>query len=103
MALVDWVAVIDRGRVQQVAQPRALYAEPATAMVADFVGRGMVVPLDAPVSGRAGSVKARLWGETIHLRSTRSAAPSTRACLRPEGLVLGPEGIAAKVDRARGE
>jgi len=100
MALADRVAVFDQGRLQQVAQPRALYAEPATAMVADFVGRGMVVPLDTPVSGRAGSVEARLWGEAIHLRSTRSAAPSTQACLRPEGLVLGPEGIAAKVDRA---
>jgi iron(III) transport system ATP-binding protein len=99
MALADKVAVIDHGRMQQVATPRALYAEPATAMVADFVGRGMVVPLDGAVTGRDGSVEARLWGEQIHLRSSRNGT-STQACLRPEGLSLGPTGIAAKVDRA---
>jgi iron(III) transport system ATP-binding protein len=99
MALADRVAVLDHGLLQQVAQPRALYAEPATAMVADFVGRGMVVPLDAAVRGMDGSVEARLWGERIYLRSSRGAA-SGLACLRPEGLTLGPEGIAATVDRA---
>jgi len=99
MALADKVAVLDHGRLQQVAPPRALYAEPATAMVADFVGRGMVVPLDAPVPGRAGSVSAQLWGEPIHLRSSRGGT-SSQACLRPEGLSLGASGIAAKVDRA---
>src|SRR3569623_1152042 len=67
MALADRVAVLDHGRLQPVAPPRGLYAEPATAMVADFVGRGMVGPLDAAVQGRAGSVEARLWGEAVHL------------------------------------
>jgi iron(III) transport system ATP-binding protein len=99
MALADRVAVIDHGQLQQVAPPRNLYAEPATAMVADFVGRGMVVPLDGAVQGRAGSVEARLWGEPVHLRSMRGGA-SAQACLRPEGLAVGAQGIAAKVDRA---
>jgi iron(III) transport system ATP-binding protein len=100
MALADRVAVIDQGRLQQVAPPRALYAEPATAMVADFVGRGMVVPLDGAVMGLDGSVGAKVWGEPIRLRSSRSGAASTQACLRPEGLSLSQTGIAAKVDRA---
>jgi iron(III) transport system ATP-binding protein len=100
MALADRVAVIDQGRLQQMAPPRMLYAEPATAMVADFVGRGQVVPLDEPVKGRDGSVEARLWGEPIHLRSARSSGASAQACLRPEGLALGESGIAATVDRA---
>jgi iron(III) transport system ATP-binding protein len=99
MALADKVAVIDHGRLQQVAPPRALYAEPGTAMVADFVGRGMVVPLDSAVTGRDGSIGARLWGERIHLRSSRGGM-SQQACLRPEGLSLGESGVAAKVDRA---
>ena len=99
MALADKVAVLDHGRLQQMAPPRALYDEPATAMVADFVGRGMVVPLDAAVTGRAGSVSAQLWGEPIHLRSSRGGT-SNQACLRPEGLSLGQTGLAAKLDRA---
>ncbi len=46
MALADRVAVMDDGRVEQAAPPRVLYREPATEMVARFVGHGMVVPVE---------------------------------------------------------
>src|SRR5439155_287139 len=38
MTLGDRVAVLDRGRVQQVAPPRDLYDRPANAFVAGFIG-----------------------------------------------------------------
>src|SRR2546425_10445911 len=38
MTLGDRVAVLDRGRVQQVATPRDLYDRPANAFVAGFIG-----------------------------------------------------------------
>ena len=40
MALADRVAVMDDGRLVQVADPHTLYEEPATTMVADFIGQG---------------------------------------------------------------
>ena len=45
MALSDRIAVMDKGRVLQVATPAQLYREPADEMVASFIGEG---------SGRAG-------------------------------------------------
>jgi multiple sugar transport system ATP-binding protein len=38
MTLGQRVGVMDRGRLQQVATPRALYAAPANVMVASFIG-----------------------------------------------------------------
>jgi iron(III) transport system ATP-binding protein len=100
MALADRVAVMDHGRIQQVAAPRRLYAEPATPMVADFVGRGMVVPLDIPAVARSGYTEAMLWGHPVRLRTAGDGAPSDRICLRPEDLVLASEGVLSRVERA---
>src|SRR6266699_2868638 len=38
LILSDRIAVMNRGRIQQVALPRELYERPANAFVADFVG-----------------------------------------------------------------
>src|SRR5262249_49386523 len=38
LILSDRIAVMNRGRIEQVAPPRALYERPANAFVADFVG-----------------------------------------------------------------
>lgn len=121
MALADRVAVMENGRVRQFAPPRALYAEPATAMVARFVGRGMVVPVT--VRGRAqdggagtaeadgagqGNVRvaADLWGVPVALRARAAVAGPSWACLRAEALALAEpaeaaagRAIAARVER----
>jgi iron(III) transport system ATP-binding protein len=102
MALADRIAVMDHGRLQQVAPPRLLYAEPATAMVADFVGRGMVVPVTWRGGAGPGLCAAELWGHEVRLRGGPGAhAPAQTACLRAEGLAVDPaEGIPARLDRA---
>ncbi|HEY4162160.1 MAG TPA: ABC transporter ATP-binding protein [Dongiaceae bacterium] len=97
MALADRIAVMDHGRIQQVAAPRQLYSEPATAMVADFVGRGMVLPV-TDVAVRDGTVGARLWDMPVKLRGSDRA--SGLACLRSEDLALTDTGIAARIERA---
>jgi putrescine transport system ATP-binding protein len=51
MTLASRVAVMNRGRVEQVATPRALYAEPANRFVAGFIGATNLFP--ARVSGDA--------------------------------------------------
>jgi len=38
LILSDRIAVMNRGRIQQIARPRELYERPANAFVADFVG-----------------------------------------------------------------
>jgi multiple sugar transport system ATP-binding protein len=38
MTLADRIVVLDRGRIQQIATPQAIYARPANQMVATFMG-----------------------------------------------------------------
>ncbi|ELY57989.1 ABC transporter [Natronococcus amylolyticus DSM 10524] len=40
LSVGDRTAVMNAGRIEQLASPRALYMEPASRMVADFLGRG---------------------------------------------------------------
>ncbi|HEU0013103.1 MAG TPA: ABC transporter ATP-binding protein, partial [Longimicrobium sp.] len=55
-ALSDRVAVLDRGRLQQVGSPEELYAAPANAFVASFLGRANFLP--ATVEGADGALAA---------------------------------------------
>src|SRR3546814_14313271 len=43
LSLSDRIAVMKRGRMEQVGQPQALYADPSTPAVRDFPGRTVVL------------------------------------------------------------
>ena len=45
MAVATHVAVMDRGRLQQIGTPEDLYRRPASPMVARFIGRGRTLPV----------------------------------------------------------
>jgi multiple sugar transport system ATP-binding protein len=66
MVLGDAVAVLRAGRVEQVASPRELYAQPATPFVASFVGTPPMSLLRG-CDGRAGPLRsaARPAGECV--------------------------------------
>ena len=100
MALADRVAVMDDGRLVQVADPHTLYEEPATTMVADFIGRGVVIPgLVTRVDGH-GSCEVEICGERVELRCARHQSPGpANLSLRPEFLDLAPSGIEGRIRR----
>jgi iron(III) transport system ATP-binding protein len=89
LALADRVAVLDRGVLQQLGTPQQIYAEPASAMVAGFVGRGSLVAATL----RDGW--AVLAGHGFQARG--EAAGAARLLLRPEALRPAETGIAVRV------
>jgi len=94
LTMSDRMAVMARGRVEQVGTPAEVYAEPATAYVADFLGAANVWDADVVDRG-AGGVTARLCGRTFEVTAvpgTTVADPSQQAKLvaRPERLSLDP-------------
>ena len=42
----DRVAVVNRGRIEQLAPPDQLYERPATRFVADFIGKSNIIPVE---------------------------------------------------------
>ncbi len=103
MALSDRVAVMSAGRIEQCAAPRTLYAEPATEMVARFVGRGMVVAGTVLGADGEGACTAEVCGARLRARCRDASPGRARLCLRAEALVLaepGPARIRGRVTEA---
>jgi iron(III) transport system ATP-binding protein len=105
MALADRVAVMDRGRMAQVAPPATLYREPASEMVARFVGKGGIVQARATGAVERGHMSISLLGYPARARcpADQRGGP-VRLLLRPEDLQLAPRGepgFAATVRRLR--
>lgn len=87
LSMADRVCVMSRGRVEQVASPAELYAQPSSAFVAEFVG----VSSRVPVTRRGDHVE--LFGQSV---SIRGAAPDPHD--GPIDALLRPEDVNVHVD-----
>lgn len=104
MALADRVVVMDAGRVIQFAPPNELYRQPATEMVAAFIGDGIILDAHNVISIGMGRAVAEVFGVHVHLRSEPMAhnRASARICIRPRNLRLASKqesGITGRVVR----
>jgi multiple sugar transport system ATP-binding protein len=98
MTMADQIALMDKGRLQQVAPPERLYSEPTNAFVAGFIGSPKINLIPAtvlrgeggamldclscriPVNGDLGSVLQRMDGDAVTVG------------LRPEEIQAAPAG-----------
>lgn len=90
MALADRVAVLDQGHVAQLARPEDLYRQPANAMVARFIGGGLVMPVTVH------NGVADLWGVRFRPRGLLVDGPA-QLCVRPGDLALATDGVPGRV------
>ena len=87
LTLGDRVVVLERGRVQQVATPEALYARPANTFVAGFVGTPPMNLLPATLANGALVVGGQRLAVPAALRQRLAAAgPRLIAGMRPEAF-----------------
>jgi putative spermidine/putrescine transport system ATP-binding protein len=91
LAVADRVAVMRAGRIEQIGAPEDLYARPATAFVADFIGLSNRVPAEL----RGGSVTA--LGQALDLLGGPQPDGPVAALVRPEDVLFAPDGVAATV------
>jgi ABC-type Fe3+/spermidine/putrescine transport system ATPase subunit len=81
----DRIAVMHRGRVEQIAPPRGLYETPATAFVAGFIGNINLL------SGRAAGANAvACGGATLAATGVAPSGAAVAVALRPERIRLDP-------------
>jgi len=88
LAVADRVGVMNQGRLEQIAAPAELYANPATRFVAEFVGLNNKLP--AQVSGGTAAV----LGATVPTIEGSIATGSGHAMVRPESLAVSLDGTA---------
>ncbi len=102
LSISDRIAVMRQGAVEQVGTPEEVYARPATAYVARFIGNPRIELLPADVEEESG-VAFAVCGEARFALDCAQAAFLRKHCgridlgLRPEHVALAEAGIAATV------
>jgi sn-glycerol 3-phosphate transport system ATP-binding protein len=92
MTLADRVVVLNRGAVQQIGAPEALYESPANRFVASFIGSPSMNFFDAHLSRGV----FRLGTEEVTTQLTWSGEATVG--VRPEHIEVGGEGTGASVE-----
>lgn len=84
LTMSDRIAVINRGRVEQVETPQMLYEAPNNRFVADFIGESSFLPVEL-----AGE-RITCFGRELHTATNENWRPGDRLSLliRPERLRL---------------
>ena len=91
LSMADRVAVINKGRLEQFANPNTVYDEPESLFVNQFVGtanslQGRVLSSQGQVEVAGTVVNARLVSPGL------KAGDAVTVCMRPEHLRLASEG-----------
>ena len=89
MTMADTVAVMNRGRIEQLGSPQDLYELPKTGFVAAFLGQSNLLPATVVSTGGA-LVTARTAGGIVSVPEERAVATSGEITVgvRPEKLTL---------------
>ena len=90
LTMSDRIAVMNRGRVEQAASPKAIYEEPETVFVADFLGVSNL--LGATAVGQDGpACTVRVGDRTLRARQgATSARGDVKVMIRPERIAVEP-------------
>jgi putative spermidine/putrescine transport system ATP-binding protein len=85
LTMSDRIAVMNRGRIEQLDVPRAIYDRPATRFVAEFIGESSFLKVEL----QGGRVRWR--GKEIPLRGDIPAGDCGYLVVRPEKLTRCPD------------
>jgi multiple sugar transport system ATP-binding protein len=93
MTLADQIVVLNQGKIQQIANPQSIYAQPANQMVATFLGNPPMNILHTTYDGTAFQIEGQTFS-VPHLPALSQLTPGQRLNLgiRPEHIqIASPE------------
>jgi putative spermidine/putrescine transport system ATP-binding protein len=91
--LADRIAIMRDGAMTQIGSPRALYEQPNSRFVAEFLGEASIFPVRSALQEQAGQ-PSRITledGTQVAIRTDEEAGPGRFACIRPERVTVGPK------------
>ena len=96
MTLSDRIVVMNSGRIEQVGPPREIYQRPATAFIADFIGRSNflrgVVAVQENGSLLVDVLERRLRVPHSAAAGSLGVGDAVQLLIRPEAVRIGPAG-----------
>lgn len=94
LVMSDTIIVMNHGRILQQGTPEAIYAEPASRFVADFIGVANLLPVRVaqPTVATGLAVVETAWGASCQIRCVErvplAAGSDAVITVRPEDLTL---------------
>jgi spermidine/putrescine ABC transporter ATP-binding subunit len=90
MAMSDRIVVMWKGAIAQQGTPDAIYQQPASTFVADFIGKSNILEVDRVRDG-PGGCEVRIAGTSLTLAAASSfLGGGARYCvIRPEDVIVG--------------
>ena len=85
LAVADRIVVMNHGAIEQVGTPMAVYRDPASLFVADFVGRINALPATLEPAGRV-----RVGARSFDCPHDGTPGSSAKVYLRPEDVLARP-------------
>jgi putative spermidine/putrescine transport system ATP-binding protein len=82
LSLADRIAVMSKGKIEQVDQAGNIYASPQTLFVADFIGVMNLLP------GTLADGKLNVGGQSLDAPSNQDFSGAVTVAIRPEDLAL---------------
>jgi spermidine/putrescine transport system ATP-binding protein len=91
LSMSDRIAVMNRGQVEQIGDPREIYEHPRTAFVADFIGslNAFELRVDEVVGGYAVMRLGEGERVVVPVGSNTGTGETLRVAVRPERVQLG--------------
>jgi spermidine/putrescine transport system ATP-binding protein len=90
LSMSDRVAVMSQGVIEQLDEPRAIYDQPLTAFVADFIGDMNFLDGDVVEAADGGFAVDAGSGVVVRGRGAAFRGDHVRVGLRPERMVVEP-------------
>ncbi len=94
MTMADTIAVMNKGKIEQMGSPVDLYENPKTVFVANFLGQSNLIEAHVQSNGGA-ETSVDIHGSRIILPSARNRASKNKVLIgiRPEKINIHPAGV----------
>jgi spermidine/putrescine transport system ATP-binding protein len=92
LTMSDRIAVMNNGRIEQIADPEEVYDRPATTFVAGFIGVSNLMPGTVRKSGRNGEIELDSGVKVTAPVDGFSQGERCQAVVRPEKLMVDAGG-----------
>ncbi len=92
LTMSDRIAVMNRGRIEQIGGPEEVYDRPTTTFVAGFIGVSNLMPGTIRKTGKNGEVELDTGVKVSTDVDGFSAGERCHAVVRPEKLAIGGNG-----------
>lgn len=91
LTMADRVVVMNQGRIEQIGTPEAIYEQPSSHFVADFIGRANFIPAKVEAQDPRHS-KLSLAGGSITVPGSLPAGQDVSVMVRPHRLTIRSQG-----------